>query len=167
MDLVLDVAEQPVGDFSLDLLGHDLSDDSVVIVENQLGQSDRVHLGQILTYAAGRNPTTISDTQGRTITVSGHRREVIGQPCGNAVVQVPVPHLQTVARLGVLETDVRIALPIQGKLLTMFPQNAAGFESCRGHSLFFEVAPYFERFIRTAQQSSSDLPSHETAGNAG
>ena len=59
MDLVLDVAEQPVGGFSLDLLGRDLSDDSVVIVENQLEQSDHAHLGQILTYAAGTNPTTI------------------------------------------------------------------------------------------------------------
>lgn len=59
MELELKVAEHPVGDFSLDLLGHDLSDESVVIVENQLAQSDHVHLGQILTYAAGTNPTTI------------------------------------------------------------------------------------------------------------
>jgi hypothetical protein len=36
MDLVLEVAEHPVGGFSLDLLGRDLSDDSVVIVENQV-----------------------------------------------------------------------------------------------------------------------------------
>jgi hypothetical protein len=59
MDLVLDVAEHPVGDFSLDILGRDLADDSVVIVENQLAQSDHLHLGQILTYAAGTNPKTI------------------------------------------------------------------------------------------------------------
>jgi hypothetical protein len=59
MDLVLEVAEHPVGGFSLDLLGRDLSDDSVVIVENQLEQSDHMHLGQILTYAAGTNPKTI------------------------------------------------------------------------------------------------------------
>jgi len=59
MDLVLEVAEHPVGGFSLDLLGRDLSDDSVVIVENQLDASDHGHLGQILTYAAGTNPTTI------------------------------------------------------------------------------------------------------------
>jgi hypothetical protein len=56
MDLALDVAEHPVGGFSLDLMGRDLSDDSVVIVENQLEQSDHSHLGQILTYAAGTNP---------------------------------------------------------------------------------------------------------------
>ena len=59
MDLELQVAEHPVGDFSLDLLGRDASDDSVVIVENQLEQSDHGHLGQILTYAAGTNPKTI------------------------------------------------------------------------------------------------------------
>lgn len=59
MELELDVAEHPVGTFSLDLLGRDLSDDSVVIVENQLEQSDHSHLGQILTYAAGTDPRTI------------------------------------------------------------------------------------------------------------
>jgi len=59
MELELQVAEHPVGGFSLDLLGRDLSDDSVVIVENQLEQSDHMHLGQILTYAAGTDPKTI------------------------------------------------------------------------------------------------------------
>jgi Domain of unknown function (DUF4268) len=58
-ELELDAAEQPVGGFLLDLIGRDLSDGSVVIVENQLAQSDHGHLGQILTYAAGTNPTTI------------------------------------------------------------------------------------------------------------
>lgn len=59
MDLVLEVAEHPVGGFSLDLLGHDASTGEAVIVENQLEQSDHTHLGQILTYAAGTDPTTI------------------------------------------------------------------------------------------------------------
>ncbi|GAB3266047.1 DUF4268 domain-containing protein [Alteromonas gracilis] len=59
MDLVLEVAEHPVGGFSLDLLGRDASTDEPVIVENQLEQSDHTHLGQILTYAAGADPTTI------------------------------------------------------------------------------------------------------------
>src|SRR5215212_3718080 len=59
MELELEVAEHPVGSFSLDLYGHDLSDDNVVIVENQLEPSDHNHLGQILTYAAGTDPTTI------------------------------------------------------------------------------------------------------------
>ena len=58
MELELQVAEHSVGGFSLDLLGRDLSDESVVIVENQLEQSDHMHLGQILTYAAGTRPRT-------------------------------------------------------------------------------------------------------------
>ncbi|WP_202978435.1 DUF4268 domain-containing protein [Serinicoccus chungangensis] len=59
MELVLDVAEHPVGGFSLDLMGRDESTGDVVIVENQLETSDHGHLGQILTYAAGTDPTTI------------------------------------------------------------------------------------------------------------
>ncbi|MDH6291885.1 hypothetical protein M2275_006824 [Rhodococcus opacus] len=59
MDLVLDVAEHPVGNFSLDLKGYDETTGEVVIVENQLEPSDHTHLGQIITYAAGTDPTTI------------------------------------------------------------------------------------------------------------
>ena len=59
MDLALEVAEHPVGGFKLDLLGQDLTTNEVVIVENQLETSDHAHLGQILTYAAGTNATTI------------------------------------------------------------------------------------------------------------
>lgn len=59
MELALEVAEHPVGGFSLDLLGRDESTGEVVIVENQLETSDHTHLGQILTYAAGTDPTTI------------------------------------------------------------------------------------------------------------
>lgn len=53
------LAEHPVGGFSLDLIGRDESTGQVVIVENQLEVSDHTHLGQILTYAAGTEPTTI------------------------------------------------------------------------------------------------------------
>ena len=59
MDLVLEIAEHPVGDFSLDLKGYDEATNRTVIVENQLEISDHTHLGQILTYAAGTDPTTI------------------------------------------------------------------------------------------------------------
>jgi hypothetical protein len=59
MELVLDVAEHPVGGFSLDLIGRDETTGRTVIVENQLEESDHRHLGQILTYAAGTDPTTI------------------------------------------------------------------------------------------------------------
>lgn len=59
MELDLEVAEHPVGGFSLDLFGHDTATGRVVIVENQLEVSDHTHLGQILTYAAGTDPATI------------------------------------------------------------------------------------------------------------
>lgn len=59
MDLALEVAEHPVGGFSLDLMGREETTGEVVIVENQLETSDHGHLGQILTYAAGTDPTTI------------------------------------------------------------------------------------------------------------
>jgi hypothetical protein len=59
MELMLEVAEHPVGDFSLDLKGYDELTGETVIVENQLEPSDHNHLGQIITYAAGTDPTTI------------------------------------------------------------------------------------------------------------
>jgi hypothetical protein len=59
IDLVLDGAEHPIGGFSLDLVGKDLTHDAVLIVENQLGGTDHNHLGQILTYAAGSDASTI------------------------------------------------------------------------------------------------------------
>ena len=59
IDLELSSAEHPVGGYSLDLLGKDLTNDCVLIVENQLTQTDHGHLGQILTYAAGTKAKTI------------------------------------------------------------------------------------------------------------
>ncbi len=59
MDLALENAEHPVGGFSLDLIGVDEASGERVIVENQLEPSDHTHLGQILTYAGGTDPTNI------------------------------------------------------------------------------------------------------------
>jgi len=59
MDLELQNAEHAVGDFSLDLIGKDAATGSTVIVENQLEASDHTHLGQLLTYAAGTDPTVV------------------------------------------------------------------------------------------------------------
>lgn len=60
LDLVFDAAEYPVGTFRLDLLGHlESSPDDILVVENQLGISDHSHLGQVVTYAAGTNASTI------------------------------------------------------------------------------------------------------------
>lgn len=59
IDIELEAAEHPVGSYSLDLLGRDLSNDAVLMVENQLGETDHSHLGQVLTYAAGTAASTI------------------------------------------------------------------------------------------------------------
>jgi hypothetical protein len=59
MDLELTQAEKPVGGFSLDLIGKDLQSGATVIVENQLATTDHSHLGQLLTYAGGTDPSTV------------------------------------------------------------------------------------------------------------
>ena len=59
IDLELTEAEHPVGGFALDLIGRDLTNNCVLIVENQLTGTDHGHLGQLLTYAAGTEAKTI------------------------------------------------------------------------------------------------------------
>lgn len=59
LDLELETAEHPVGDFSLDLIGRDRLSGDLVIVENQLEQSDHTHLGQIMTYAGGTDASHV------------------------------------------------------------------------------------------------------------
>lgn len=53
IELELDHQEEPVGDFSLDLIGRDLTHGAVLMVENQLEATDHTHLGQVVLYAAG------------------------------------------------------------------------------------------------------------------
>ena len=53
------VREKPIGKFSLDLFGTDVATGRRVIVENQLETSDHNHLGQLLTYAGGSEPSVI------------------------------------------------------------------------------------------------------------
>ncbi|MEE9963608.1 MAG: DUF4268 domain-containing protein [Propionicimonas sp.] len=59
MEIELTRAEHQVGGFRLDLIGQTPGNQGVVIVENQLEQTDHSHLGQILTYAGGTSPSTI------------------------------------------------------------------------------------------------------------
>lgn len=51
--------EAAVGQFSADLLLQNASDNSLVLVENQLETSDHSHLGQILTYLQGLEAKTV------------------------------------------------------------------------------------------------------------
>ena len=60
IDLELGAAEHPVGGFSLDLIGADLTNDCVLIIENQLEGTDHLHLGQVITYAAGTGAQQLS-----------------------------------------------------------------------------------------------------------
>jgi hypothetical protein len=51
--LELEGQEVSVGSFSADLLARNPQDGSLVLIENELEQTDHNHLGQILTYLAG------------------------------------------------------------------------------------------------------------------
>lgn len=57
--LELQGTEASVGPFSADIVCKNTSDDSIVLVENQLERTDHRHLGQILTYAAGVGAKTV------------------------------------------------------------------------------------------------------------
>jgi hypothetical protein len=59
IELELERSEEPVGDFSLDLIGRDLTNGAALMVENQLETTDHSHLGQVLLYAAGTGAGTI------------------------------------------------------------------------------------------------------------
>ncbi len=53
LDLELDRTEAPVGSFSLDILAREVNRNAVVAIENQIAGTDHMHLGQLMTYAAG------------------------------------------------------------------------------------------------------------------
>lgn len=56
IEIELERREHPIGPYYLDLFGQDVTNQCVLIVENQLTPTDHRHLGQLLTYAAGTRP---------------------------------------------------------------------------------------------------------------
>ena len=52
-------SEQQVGPYAVDIIGKDLTHDSVLIVENQLEKTNHTHLGQLITYAANTDAVTV------------------------------------------------------------------------------------------------------------
>jgi hypothetical protein len=59
VELELEAQEQKVGPFRADILCKDVTSDHWVLIENQLERTDHIHLGQLLTYAAGLKAVTI------------------------------------------------------------------------------------------------------------
>ena len=59
LDIEVEETESSVDSFSADIMGIDNNTGRKVIIENQLEDSNHTHLGQIITYAAGKNATTI------------------------------------------------------------------------------------------------------------
>jgi len=54
IELVLIESESSVGDFSVDLFAFEEGTNKKIVIENQLEDTDHKHLGQIITYAAGK-----------------------------------------------------------------------------------------------------------------
>ena len=59
INLELEAQEQSVGPFRADILCKDTETNNWVLIENQIEKTDHTHLGQILTYGAGLEATTI------------------------------------------------------------------------------------------------------------
>lgn len=59
MELALVQAEKGVGSFSCDILAKDMVTDQYVAIENQLESTDHLHLGQLVTYAAGLDAVAV------------------------------------------------------------------------------------------------------------
>jgi hypothetical protein len=59
LTLEVESQEKGVGPFRADILCKDVDTERWVLVENQLERTDHVHLGQLLTYAAGLNAVTV------------------------------------------------------------------------------------------------------------
>lgn len=59
LDLQVINQEESVGSFRADILCKDNLSDNFIVIENQLERTDHNHLGQLITYAAGLDASTI------------------------------------------------------------------------------------------------------------
>lgn len=59
LDLEVEAQEKNVGPFRADILCKDTASQTWVLIENQLERTDHIHLGQLITYAAGLQAATI------------------------------------------------------------------------------------------------------------
>lgn len=59
MELEFIASEVPAGGFSADILAKDIATNKNVVIENQYGNTDHKHLGQLLTYASVLHANTI------------------------------------------------------------------------------------------------------------
>ncbi len=59
LELEIEATEKDVGPFRADILCRETATENLVLIENQLERTDHVHLGQLLTYAAGLKAVTI------------------------------------------------------------------------------------------------------------
>lgn len=59
IDIELIETEAKTGSFSTDILAKNVDTDNIIIIENQLEQTNHDHLGKIITYASGHNANTI------------------------------------------------------------------------------------------------------------
>jgi hypothetical protein len=65
MALEIESQEKGVGPFYADILCKDVATDRWVLIENQLERTNHVHLGQLITYAAGLEAVTVVWVAGR------------------------------------------------------------------------------------------------------
>lgn len=59
LELEVEAQEKNVGPFRADILCKDTVTDNRVLIENQLERTNHIHLGQLLTYAAGLDAVTV------------------------------------------------------------------------------------------------------------
>lgn len=57
--ITIEQTEKKVGQYELDILGVVEGSNKVVVIENQLNQSDNPHLGQLISYASGLNASVV------------------------------------------------------------------------------------------------------------